>query len=690
MFFYFLVLFNLIFNFAYSADINKKIKLDSNKPIILSYNSTSWNKDPQKPEVAGLILRDAISGRIVKVEMTESGADTSKFIGHYQINFNNAQSSDLTLEAYIAPLTMLKSEKSLKKIESLIKDGLLLRKPYFVRIDQKTQYIEIFDSREQTLQAYQNYLKNIDGKPLVDSAALAADELAKKAEYEKLQLKLQQEAELNRQKMEAVEKLRQEKLKEEAAKLSAEQKAKRQAEAKALASEGIKYFEAGKFIEAEKKFALAQEKDPENKAYSFQYGVTLFQNNKFNESLVQLSLADGPNVRPVEKKFYQGMAHLKLKEFNEASNRLNESKELNDPNYSPLAAFYLGVIQFQTEKYDPAKENFEYVLDNSKDPKIDEQAESYIEQIANIKKFEEMRKKKFIITLNMGFSYDSNILSASTSSASAPTELAGYRSSYGAILEYRPIFSEHHEFSGIINYSDIYSLNKNFQAESQFQNTDPLTLNFSFPYKWKGVVLEKGAQIGVTPAYETIQMNVDGVNPRETIVNSTIVKTDATLVNREDWFSNYSLELRSDASKIDSSSDDDQTASKITLATSQTFFQDSKKTTAWIYEGSLALNTAKGKNQTYRKIEIAADYLMPWKWETNLLTRLALSANQYPDHTSSRSDTALSLSVILQKQFSEVWSGNSLFSYNKNSSNIDTNTYDKYILMVGASWNGAF
>jgi tetratricopeptide (TPR) repeat protein len=682
----------IFFSLASSAQEDaRKLKLDGRKPIRLEYLAPGWNKDAQKVDVSAIVIRDSLSGRLAKVEMSETGSNTSQFTGTYQINFQAEEnaSSEFTPEVYLAPLAVIQADQQLVRVAILIKEGTLLRKPYFLRIERGNQTISVFDSRSQALEAYQTFLKSTSGKPLVDPAAFAAQRLAQKSLEETNRLEQAQASANARIVIEEDERKRQEQLRLREAQLSAEEKQSRKAKASGLAAEALTLFQQNDTKGAEEKFNQAIELDPENTSYAFQYGVTLYRNDKYNRAVVLLDLAKGENVNANERDYYKALSHMKLKEYEVGYKVFTDLKSRNDKTTSPLAAFYAGVIDFQNEKYDVAKSHFEYVLDNSSDPKIDEQADTFIEQIANVKRFQAMREKNLILGFNFGLMYDSNILSVSA--ANAPTDLAGYRWSYGGSVEYRPVFSEKHEFSGILTVSDMYSTDQSFKAKTEFQNTDPLIMNLSLPYKFKGEALGKPAQLGLTPAYETVQMNSDGTGSREGIVNSLIVKGDGTFVMRDDWFANYALEVRRDTSLLSGVSDDDiQTANKVTLSTTQTFFQDAKKTKAILGEGSFAMNMAEGKNQQYNRIDLAASYLMPAFAETTFLSRFGVGTSQYSAHTTGRTDTNFSLTLVLQKQITETWGANVMANFNKNNSTIETNAYDKYVLMAGVNWKNAF
>lgn len=669
----------------------RRLRLDTRKTLRLDYKSPSWNKDPNKVETSALLIRDAVSGRLVRIEVSETGPDTSLFVGYYQINFNSPEKMnvEITPEIYIVPKKILERPDAFKNVDKMIREQTLLRKPYFLRAEGGSiQAISIYDTKEQAYKAYDEFLKTGAGRPIVNRAALEAQQMAQLAAEERARREALLKAEAERKRLEDLERARQAELIQKQKQLAEAEKKQRQAKARQLAEKAMAAYKEEKFQDAEKLFRQSLELDPENQNYAFQYGVTLYRNEKYNESLVALNLADAKDVNPAEKEYYIALNHMRLKEYDAAYRGFIEVKSRKDKTLSPAAAFFAGVIDYQKENYDSAKNLFEFVLDNSSDPKLDQQAETYIEQIANIKRFQELQKKKFIVTANMGFMYDSNILAANE--ANTPTNLAGYRATYGGSLEYRPVYTQNHEFSAIVSLSDYYSVDRSFQPASEFQNSDALTANFKLPYKWKGTLLQKPYQISVAPFVESLLMNADQQGSRENIVNSTGLSLDQTFVMNNNWFSNYTLEMRRDVSLFTAAPDDNQTANKITLYTTQTFFRDAKKTTAWGAEFGYAINTAEGANQTYNQILVAGSYFAPlWKdmlWSAHL----GFYNSRYPNHTSSRTDNNMSMNLGLIKPITESFSLNVTAGYIGNQSNMDTNTYNKYMLATTLAWGQNF
>lgn len=667
----------------------RKIKLDSNKRLILEYASKAWNKNPNDINKGALILRDALSKKIARVEVFETDLDSAFFRGQFLINWGE---DEVALEVYLPPSGMGKTTEQLNTIELSIEDGTLLRKPFFVRSNSKSQQtLTVFDTKEQALQAYDNYIKLNANRNTVNP-----DTLQKQASLEKQseinnQQKLEKEKSAQRESIEQEEARKRKQLQERQESLNAAERESRKRKATDLAKKALDLYGQQNYLESEKLFAEAVELDPSNSSFYYQYAIVLFKNDKNQKSVALFKLANSSDINEAEKKYYLGLNYVKMQELDHAAENFQASKDSKDKSLGPASAFYLGIIKYQKEQYDEAKKEFEYVLDNSSDPNMDKQAETYIEQIANAMAFKKEQEKKFILSLNFGLMYDSNILAVQNSIAGSgsPTDLAGYRWMYGGVLQYRPIYNYTNEFSVNLYANDMYSTDNNFAAKKSFQDTDPLTMGISAPYKIKGNAFGKAYQGSLTPGYETIQMNADTVGARESIVNSTYLKTDHTFVMSETLFSTYLAEIRQDSSQLTSSEADDQTATKYTLGTVQTKFQDSKKTEAIIGDFSLSQNNAKGGNSKFTRYDLGLAYMMPWKWETSFTSKLAYYDVNYPDHATGRRDRDTSLILGLSKPLSDKLSASLTGIYTINQSTLESSDYKKYMIMTNFSWSTA-
>lgn len=683
---FFITLFALIHHSRASA----QILIDSVRPIIIDYNSPTWNQKPNSNETHSILFRDGKSGKMARVLLTETGNNTGVFRAIYNISWGN---HEISPELYIVPEDMLKSPEQMKKIEKNITDGTLLRKSTFIRGNANGQnLITIYDTKEQALKAFEDYQKIRVEKPPVAPAALEAQANAKLELEKKLRLENSLKSEAARAVLEKDLRAKIANDKNKYQQLNAAEKAKHIQQAKEIAAEGMKLYQAEKYTEAEKKFEQAAALNPADSSYYFQYAVCLYRNDKHSQSLVALHVADGPTVNPTEKDYYQGLNYFKMKDLENAQKYFIKVKDKNDKSLSPSSSFFSGIINFQKENYDGAKSDFEYVLDQSSDPALDKQAEAYIEQIANAMAFKKEQSKKFLVTLTAGLMYDSNVSSTGRTLMSAlTTDPFGYHESLSGTLEYRPVYTQKHEASLSLTASNTWSHEVDFDANKIFQNADPLVIDIAVPYKYKGLLFGKGYQMGAKFTLESIDMNADAKGDPERIIESKIFSNDHTFVMSENWFSTYAIELRRDESKLTvTDTNDDATANKISLSTTQIFFQNQKKTEAWIGNFGLSRNSADGKNVNFNRYDIGATYMAPWVWDTTWTANVAYYDVVYPDISTNRHDKDTALNLSLRKPINESLAASLTGSYAMNVSNVPANDYDKYFILTNLTYTGAF
>lgn len=683
---FFITLFALIHHTSASA----QIVIDSIRPILIDYTSPTWNQKPNSNEIHAILFRDGKSGKMARVLMTETGNNTGVFHATYNISWGT---QEISPELYIVSEDLLKSAEQMKKIEKNIADGTLFRKSTFVRGNAKGQnLITIYDTKEQALKAFEDYQKIRVNKPPVDPAALEAQANAKLELERKMRLENSLKSEVARSVLEKDLRGKIANDKSKYQQLNPAEKAKNNQRAKEIAAEGMKLYQAEKYTESEKKFEQAASLNPTDPSYYFQYGVCLYRNEKYSQSIVVLRVAEGPNVNAVEKEYYQGLDYFKMKDLESAQKHFINVKAKNDKSLSPSSSFFSGIINFQKENYDGAKSDFEYVLDQSSDPALDKQAEAYIEQIANAMAFKKEQSKKYLVTLTAGVMYDSNVSSTGRTLMSAlTTDAYGIHDSLSGTLEYRPVYTQKHEASISLSASNSWSHEVDFDANKTFQNADPLVIDIAVPYKYKGLLFGKGYQMGAKFTLESIDMNADAKGDPERVIESKIFANDHTFVMSENWFSTYAIELRRDESKLTlTDTNDDASANKISLTTTQIFFQNQKKTEAWIGNFGLSRNSADGKNVNFNRYDIGATYMMPGVWDTTWTANLAYYNVVYPDISSNRADSDYASTVSVRKPINESLAASITASYAMNVSNVPANDYDKYFILTNLTYTGAF
>lgn len=668
------------------------IKIDDKLPLNLWYRSISWNKSSTERDSSSLLIRDRTSGRLVHVQLQESDINSNEFRGTYVLSFNSEQ---FLAEVYILPPSAVEKKDTWAR---LISENRIVRKPVFYKKEKNSQTLEIYDTLAQAQAAAADWKKlRITGLgPRNEGPDVTPDpsllEAQRKAALEAEKKKLEDLArlqELERSKLAEEEALRKEKLRQQQLQLAEAEKERRRQRARNLSNEGMKAYAAENYVDAERLFSQSVDLDPGQTEFYFQYGVTLYRNENFNRSLVVLKAVPENSQNRIERDYFMALNLLKLRELKSAQESFLRVKEQKHPQLSPASSFFAGVIDFELENYSSAKAHFEFVLDESQDAALDQQAESYLEQIANILSFQTEQKKKFIFSGQLGLSYDSNILQVASSSSTNDTQtgLAGFRWNYGASVEWRPLYKVDKEFTPTFSVSDMHSTDENFQGVADFQNVDPQVWSLNLPFKWKGQYKELPTLLGLSLLSESIFMNSDGTAAREQIVSTLALKTDFTQITSENRIRIYSLELRSDSSKIDSGEDDNLSSKRITLGTVQTYFKNAKKTEAMIADAALSLNQAEGKNATYTRLDLGLAYTMPWQYDTSLLARAGVYRADYSKSTTGRADNNINLSLNASKALTEKINITAGATFITNSSSVEDASYDKYLISTLLSWS---
>ena len=660
------------------------VRFNANAQIEIEY---ATGQDPQAeapPLSVRLFVLDSISRTWANVPLQAPTPPSEKWRGSLRLDFSEkGNANGYNLEVYTT------GEVSDTPPESLLKRGLLTRRPYYIFQEGATLHMQVDASLEPLMRTYNSRLLDLVERGILSRAKLGA--LMEKMRADQLRMLKQSaaEAEERRQKQmqSEQEKLLQRLAAEKA--LSEAKREQRKKQAAALAAKGLEDFQASRFVEAEKNFRTAAELDPENSQFNYQRGVTLFKLKRYTDSLAILDLANDPSINGAEKQYYRGLNLLQIHDLEQAWKEFRDVVTSKDPDLAPSAAFYMGIIDFQREKFDQAKKEFEWVIDHSKDPQLDQQSDNYIGKIAAAQAFLDKKSKRWTTSLNGGITYDSNILNLGTNNSAS--NLAGLRTVYSATAEYRLIYEEARELAIQASFSDVYSTNTGLTSNSSFRAVDPQQGSFYLPYRWRGRAFGTEGQFTFSPGYEQINMDLFSTGTRSSIVNSYVTRLDWTFLENENRLEIYSGELRRDVSSIPEASADNFSAYKGTLSWNNTFFRDRRKETAWLTESSLAVNLADGANQSYDQINLAGGYSFPWGGKDALLNaKLGLSYSTYPTNAYSRSDNAIAASSGWRKLLTSHLSAITGLTYSVANSTLTSYAYSKYTVSAALSWTGDF
>jgi tetratricopeptide (TPR) repeat protein len=702
LFIYLILVIFLICPFPVKAEstTTKLPGIDSKLPITIMFEYSGLNNSPNPDGGIILIFKDAASGKIIKINLQKKSEKTPLYVGEFAISW--ATKEEIKAEIYF-PSQKTILQKDSTSLMNLIRDGYLVRKPYFFRRSQNKQILTVYNSPEQALAASESYRKSIPSvvpveniplntipvnKPVVEASAIEAQH---KIELELEQVRLAnaaKEQEMLRLKIEEEQKLKQEEMLKAQAAMAEAERAQRKSEAQANAIKAMALFKSEKFPEAAERFKKSIELDPSNNTYYFQYGVSLFKTDKFNEALVAFGIASENATDLTELNFYKGLCHMKLKDFPNALIDFTPVSLSNNKVMGPSASFFIGIIFFSQAKYRSAKKYFEKTVDTSDDPRMSDQADNYIEQIANIEQFEDKKKHPFTGSVTTGMMYDSNILSLSDETAKTVKDKAGLRLLVTAALDYRIIFNETWEHSFSISYVDMFTNNTSLKPSAALQKADPQILQYKLPLKLKTKLSKIPYQVTFTPGYDTLNLNVDSDSTREPNQKSTYLNVDQTFVISKDYITSIGIELRNDDSLV--ADDNSADAAKTSITNSNILFQDVKKTEAILANWGYSINNAKGDDKKANKLDLSIGYLMPAFKKDSLVTQLAYSNTDYNKSTAHRKDSGITILASYSHLISQALKSAVALSYNINNSNVDTSKYNKLGITTTLSWSDEF
>ncbi|MFK8138023.1 MAG: hypothetical protein AB8E15_06675 [Bdellovibrionales bacterium] len=687
----------------------KRQPIKTSNQLEITYGNPSWNIDSRKIDTATLVVKEKGTKRIVLINLQETAPDDNVFKGKFVLSWGELKK--ITPEIFIPNQNALKTRKGKQLVLKAIQEGKIKRKPFVLRkkSDGK-QVIDVYDKKEQAKLALDNYRKQLrlrKNKKSIPSG-VSTDTLGRKS-------KDLESVKKNLQSLESVQQQKEEQLAQEAALLAeqerirlqqiekkkAEERAKEQAKlrqaeilarknkASKTAKQALKRFTEGDFEQAEKLFEKAVELDPTDKTYYYSYGVSSFRNSNFNKSIVILNLVDtkGTKVSPAERDYYLGLNHFKINDSKNA--KVYFSKVVNS-KVEPMASsasFYKGMIQFKEKKWDFAKADFQWVLDNSKDPKLDERAEQMIENISSQQRFEKNKAKQHLFGWATGQSYDSNILllADGTDANAVGSSKGGFRLTHVGSYEWRPVFEKSKEWSLKTSITNTYSI------DSSFKQADPTLFSLSSPFSIKFKKWKKSIKSTVLPKFEYLMMDADDDGTPEKLLNTFGFEWKSTVVNSGEWYSGYNLDYEvAESFASTSTGDDDASATTIGLNYQNTWIIDKKPTTLFINDINIFNNSANGKNNNYMKYQVSGTYLSPFKyWEgANQITTLSLFSQSYPDRDTPRTDTNIAISYNISKAITDAINFTGGLSYTNNNSDNSSSAYKKFEL--SSVFSGSF
>ncbi|MEZ4873614.1 MAG: hypothetical protein R2827_15510 [Bdellovibrionales bacterium] len=651
--------FTLMFAAHYSH--NKLNSPGGSKALLASHLHNENSIRLKVIDSATVFLRSRERRCCVADLWAEAAPDSSVFRG--LLISAEGKADTIVPQIFILPDAMKGKDGSMSQFKQLLRSKRISRKPLvFKKNPDGIQILDVYDTKEEATVAAKEY-KELEKERRMQKLALSSQpeapvtsevnksapklpskdavEAARKAERMAALEAMAKAAQKREEERLRKEKLEAKKREEELAKqkaLAAEEIARRKQEAARLAAEALKKYQASEFEAAEKLFEQSTQLDPENSTYYFQYGVTLFRINKLDDAMIKFNLANTSGTEEIEKQYFMGLTHYKLNEWDQAATRFDSVKNTNVKPLSPSAAFYKGMILYNKEEWKLAQPEFEYVLDNSADPKLDAKAEEYIDKIIRQLQFQKLQEKPHTLALTGGAMYDSNVLlSADNTDSGSATDKASARSVASVDYTWRAIYKRTYDLSLNANIFYIYSINE------AVKEADPLLYTFMVPYSYKTTIGNKSYIFKVSPGYESLAL--DTIQTQ----NSIVLDISNTLVMDANWISTYDLEVRQDDNVLDTSTgDDDADATKIEFETTQTYFLDNKKTKAVIGTLGFTSNAAVGENLAYTRSDLGELYDACCRYRSHNGLRTSMYQSTYEN---DRKDTNMALDISLSKPF---------------------------------------
>lgn len=470
--------------------------------------------------------------------------------------------------------------------------------------------------------------------------------------------------------------------------LTNEQKIKNQKKSAELTQKGLERFHQKDFLNASLLLSEAFEAHPHNVLALYHFALSQYQLKNESRAFALLLLAENGAPSKAEYNYYLGLANLKVRNVNQGLDALEAAQDLDDPYYSASAAYLAALTHFQKDDFDAAQKNLKYILDKPNRSDLKTEASLLLEKIKLAQSQRNLSLQKFKYSLFAGYGYDSNVLNISTDNQQ--TNLAANRLLYGTNLNYTFIQNSTWDFGTNFSYSDMYSTDRSFKPDSTLQAADPQQISFSLPTHWTFASKSRGYIWGLTPSYQTLFMSLDGGRRRQ-ILNSFILNTDLNFSVTTNWSSKYFAEYSQDHSLITPSSpEEDLSAVKMTLGTSQIYQANAQAKKTWTFDLNLVQNNAQGDNNDSQKIFAATDYSQPVGWSTIGHAKIDWAQAKYIHHTQDRHDTLANLTLSGDKDLSEKVSLNLSIILSSSQSNLSQYQYNKYSAQSTITYSGGF
>ncbi|MBL7543463.1 MAG: tetratricopeptide repeat protein [Bdellovibrionaceae bacterium] len=651
--------------------LGQQITLMENQPIYIEYQTQ--NKSISTSQF--ISVNEVQTKRKASVELVPDEKDKRILKGYFRIQMN--------MDKYPSQLLEFQTKDGAKLYAFVLPNTNTNEKALSVTLFQTEKEWQAFSA--QFMKKAEDDLKK-KMQEVKTAKPVNKEQLQEKKEtIVRLNDRIQEQARLN---FEAQEALKRDELLRQQAAQNEEARRKAKVDAAKFAAAGEAQYKTGRFKDAAASFEKAYELDPDNDGFLYRYGVTLYKVGNYNKSLSVLSMAEGGGQDQVEHNYYVALNHMKLNELEKALELFDDIQEEKDIEISPTAAFFAGTIEFQKSLYPKAKDRFQFVLDNSKDPKLDRQAENRIEEIDRIEQFLESQREILRYSLFTGLQYDGNVLNVATQNTTTGAE--AYRLMYGGALTYYYYRTMKSKFAIEPWIADMYSVDKNFKNDSTIQAVDPLQYGVRIPTNFNYSLLSKSFSLNVTPYLAMLNMSDNG-GARRQIMSSTGLALDTQWDHSPTVFHILKMDYIMDKSSlVVASPDDEQSAKRMSFNYNWMKLLNPSGDKSFVADLGYASNSSEGKNNNYAKYILAGTYSFPWSAKYKGSARFDYSDMKYPDNSNSRKDTVYGMTVGASQDLNKKNNISLTLSYIMNNSNVESYKYNKMLLGFIYSYSGNY
>jgi TolA-binding protein len=663
--FIFVLLLSTVSSFGFAKDN----KITQSQAVLVEL------RDPVGDETERVIrVKEVESGKVTQLTLEKDPVTPQAWSGYFAIQFLVGDGSLRTLdfingqgESFFASISQ---QKSVQKVV------------LFKTIDELTLY-EMGTGEgkpkptEETAKTSENPVAKLSEKKiqLVPKNTTGPINPEQMGQLVRQQGRLQEATQVSLEESEAKQRMA---LIEEQQKLSEEQRAKEKAEAADLVQKADEAYGKRKFKESAGLYGKATKLDPTNESYYYRYGVSLYKVGNYNKSLAIMSLAEVNSEQALEKDYYIALNHMKLKDYEKARKEFIEIREENSPELSPISSFLAGTMEFQQQKYPEARKSMEYVIDNSKDPKLDKSAENMMEQIDRMEALYESQRERYRLSFFSGLVYDSNVLNVAENNIS--TDVKAWRLQYGASALAFLYREPGMDLGAAISFSDYYSLDSSFRGDATLQAADAMELGLSLPYHQQLKAGKKSLNLEVLPSYKNILMSVSG-GTRSVVVRSAGVATTLAAPVKSDIFLSGRLDLGQDESLLATSvGDSDLSGTHYGLTVTPVKVLDVKGDYLLLGELSYTANNTNGKDNRSKRTALASSFSFPAYFKGQGSVRGDYSLQDYAEASTPRKDTVFLLTGSYTKNLTKQWNFLLSAQFTNANSEVDSYKYNKYAI----------